>query len=268
MQSLKNFPKKFFLYTNESKNLDLEELKNYLHQKIPKASIVIRPEFISYYLSKSSIDTLAYNLAKLRVRAINNPEVKLEPLYGEIQYEKNLLSDEKNLSPGVLYDGYKLHRLFQNLIPVNERNFDYTHIVFTDRLFATYENFDRRYHIRVIICGYPSIISTSGLVEGPAKPKDFYKLKQRYLEIGLETFIDLVKEKFKARFIDYNDKRLTEVAKGYLMQAVFYSLEFEPFCENKNCRLYNAHWQEDLINAQLKGYEFCKKHIEMLEKWQ
>ena len=51
------------------------------------------------------------------------------------------------------------------------------------------------------------------------------------------------------------------------MQAVFYSLTGNPFCEDKGCRLYNAHWQEDAIFAQLEsGYEFCKEHTKFLRK--
>ena len=48
------------------------------------------------------------------------------------------------------------------------------------------------------------------------------------------------------------------------MQSVFYHLTQEPFCKEKDCRLYNAHWQEEVINAQLKGSEFCEKHEQIL----
>ena len=75
-----------------------------------------------------------------------------------------------------------------------------------------------------------------------------------------------VKDKFDGTFIDYEDERMTEVVKGYAMQAVFYCLTGEPFCEDRGCRLYNAHWQEELITAQLKSkYEFCERHDRILE---
>ncbi|MFC1938628.1 DUF6775 family putative metallopeptidase [Chloroflexota bacterium] len=46
------------------------------------------------------------------------------------------------------------------------------------------------------------------------------------------------------------------------------SLVGDPFCEDKGCRLYNAHWQEELIFAQLgAGYEFCESHTRLLERW-
>jgi len=75
-----------------------------------------------------------------------------------------------------------------------------------------------------------------------------------------------LKERFKGDFIDYEDERLTEVVKGYVMQAVFYSLTSDPFCDDRGCRLYNAHWQEELIFAQLEsGYEFCPRHTGLLQ---
>jgi hypothetical protein len=54
--------------------------------------------------------------------------------------------------------------------------------------------------------------------------------------------------------------------KGYAMQAVFHSLIGDPFCEDRGCRLYNAHWQEELIFAHIGSeYEFCQRHIKLIE---
>jgi len=75
-----------------------------------------------------------------------------------------------------------------------------------------------------------------------------------------------LKERLKGSFIDYEDERLSEVMKGYAMQALFYHLVGDPFCQDKGCRLYNAHWQEELIFAQLgSGYEFCGRHSKILD---
>jgi hypothetical protein len=132
-------------------------------------------------------------------------------------------------------------------------------------LFGTFDKDDLRYHARVIICGYPSIISTTGVVEAPAKPREFY-IEKQLIGIGDDLAIERLKQRFKGRFIDYNDKRLSEVMKGYVMQAVFYHVFHEAFCKDKRCRLYNAHWQEEVINAQLTKPEFCEKHEKMLAK--
>ncbi|MFN3550645.1 MAG: DUF6775 family putative metallopeptidase, partial [Endomicrobiia bacterium] len=111
------------------------------------------------------------------------------------------------------------------------------------------------------IYSFPSIISTTGIVEAPAKPKEFY-LKKR---LGFDIYT--LKEEFKNRFIDYNDPRMTEVMKGYVLQAIFFHMTGNPFCEDKNCRLYNAHWQQEVIQAQLNTKnEFCDKHKKIIEQ--
>jgi len=113
------------------------------------------------------------------------------------------------------------------------------------------------------VYGIPSVITTTGLVEAPAKPKGYYLLKPQYEMLG-KDLLEL-KERLKASFIDYEDERLTEVIKGYAMQALFYHLVGAPFCKDKGCRLYNAHWQEELIFAQLESeYEFCPHHSKLL----
>ena len=60
---------------------------------------------------------------------------------------------------------------------------------------------------------------------------------------------------------------MTEVVKGYVLQAlVFHSTE-EAFCEDRNCRFFNAHWQEEMIAAQLGGgYEICPFHQNIIRK--
>jgi hypothetical protein len=55
--------------------------------------------------------------------------------------------------------------------------------------------------------------------------------------------------------------------KGYVMQALFYHLTLDPFCSDKRCRLYNAHWQEEVLEAQLEEPEFCERHAKMLERF-
>jgi hypothetical protein len=131
-------------------------------------------------------------------------------------------------------------------------------------LFATWEEADKRYHARTSVYSFPSVISTTGLVEAPAKPREYYFLRRQYEMVGRDLLE--LKNRFKGSFLDYEDERLTEVTKGYVMQAVFYSLTGNPFCEDKGCRLYNAHWQEELIFAQLESpYEFCAHHGEILD---
>lgn len=255
-----------FLYDEpSSKTLNLKEIRNYLKDKLGDIDVKIRKDFITFHLNSKDIDEYANMLAQCKVRSLSNPKVDMDSLPGEIRFEKKLIVCPEKKLTGVLYDGYRLDVVFQRLIPEEELDFNNLHIVFTNKLFGTFDEKGHRYHARVMICGYSSIISTTGIVEAPAKPREFYRLKKKYQMVGMEIPHEVIKEELQGRFIDYDDPRLTEVMKGYVMQSVFYYLFNNPFCENKNCRLYNAHWQEELINAQLKNIEFCKKHEKMIK---
>ena len=153
-------------------------------------------------------------------------------------------------------------------MPPDELDMGHAHVVFTNRLFGTWDEGDRRYHARVSIYGFPSLISTTGIVEAPAKPKEYYALKQGYAALGVPVPLEELREKFRGEFIDYDDERLTEVMKGYVMQALFYHLFQEPFCDKITCKLYNSHWQEEVIKSQLecREKEFCDRHHEALNK--
>jgi hypothetical protein len=49
-----------------------------------------------------------------------------------------------------------------------------------------------------------------------------------------------------------------------VMQAVIYALTGEAFCDDARCRLYDAHWQEEMLRAQLEEPEFCERHRKMI----
>ena len=214
--------------------------------------------------AEDKVPEYALRIASSKViDAKGKPDAGQKPLHAEVEYEKRRILG-KTSAFGVLYDGYKLQRVFYELIPREERRFELVHILFTNRLFGTWDENARRYHARVSIYGIPSIISTTGLVEAPAKPREYYILKQQY-DMLKKDLLQL-KERFQGSYIDHDDARLTEVMKGYAMQAVFFSLIGEPFCEDRGCRLYNSHWQRDVISSQLEStYEFCSKHRELLE---
>ncbi|HLG37586.1 MAG TPA: DUF6775 family putative metallopeptidase [Nitrososphaera sp.] len=159
-----------------------------------------------------------------------------------------------------LYDGFVLQGIFAGMIPAAEAN--HIHIIITNLLTCTFSEEDWRYHGRAVICGSPSIISTTGIVEAPAKPRGFYLAQQGNLaEVGN------LKKRFAGRFIDYGEGRVTAAATVYVLQALFFFITSgEPFCRNKKCSLYNAHWQEELIEIVEKG-RLCSRHSQMANKF-
>lgn len=248
--------------------MDLVELSAYVAGVTPYIETEVRRDLVTSYLCPftesarvEALNKLAEEFAKAKVRNPAKHDDEFEPLWGEIDYERKRLSDPNSKAFGILYDGLKMARIMQELIPTGERSLAHLHIIFTNQLFGTWGG-DRRYHARVSLYSLPTLLSTSGIVEAPAKPREYYFLKQQYTSLGMPdaTSVEL-ERKFKGRFIDYDDQRLTEVMKGYVMQAIAYHFWGDPFCEDQNCRLYNAHWQEEVIQAQLESpYEFCPYH--------
>lgn len=257
---------KVHLYEDpSSKTLDLQKIALYLREKFGEISVDTRAPLVT--ATHETAETLARRLVDARILDLTGSSAKIEPLLGEIDFEMKLILEPTRRLTGTLYDGFRLQALARELLPAEELNIEHAHIVFTNRLFGTWEEGDGRYHARVSVYGFPSLISTTGIVEAPAKPKQYYLLKQRYAALGATVPLEELKEKFRGRFIDYDDERMTNVMKGYVMQALFYHISGEPFCQDKRCQLYNAHWQEDLLEAQFSKLELCERHRRELEKF-
>ena len=265
-----------YLYAEPSAStLDLADEAAYITELIPGANVQLRPSFIHHHLDRlprssreASTSSLAEQFAALRVRNLTQRILATSPLYGEIQYEKRRLEGSTGHSFGVMYEGFHVMKLLQDLIDPRERALKHVHIAFTNQIPGTWEDDDKRFHARSIICGVPSLVSTTGLVEAPAKPRDYYLLKHQYLSLGMYDAAPAeLDRRFKGRFIDHDDPRMTDVVKGYVMQAIFFHLFGEAFCDSTECRLYNAHWQEELIHAQLElKNEFCPRHAGRLDQ--
>jgi hypothetical protein len=265
-------PTYVYLYSEPAAaSLDLPQICNYVKNTLPPLEVVVRENFTRSNLGAptgKALSSLAEELARAKVRNPLRQVGDFTPLRGEVDYEERRLSDPDKKSWGILYDGYKLMRILQRMISQAEGNLSHIHVVFTNQLFGTWDENDQRYHARVSVYGFPSLISTTGIVEAPAKPREYYLLKQQYAALGMPdaTAIELDTQ-FRGQFISHGDPRLTEVMKGYALQAILYHLWGDPFCQDKSCRLYNAHWQLEVIGAQLEGeYEFCPFHRDKLQQ--
>jgi hypothetical protein len=242
----------------------IEEIVDYLKRLLPKVKVEKREEFFSFAEKHglvADIDFLAKKIACCRVHNVNQEAKELLPLPLEIEYEKKRLRNKKQLK-GIIYDGFKLQTAYSNLLKAQEANLSSCHIILTDQLLGTFDQVDRRYHLRVGIYGTPNIISTYGFIEALAKPKEYY-LK---LQMGFEPLV--LEEEFKDQIIDSKSTCFTELLKGYCLQACFYQACGQDFCCDKACRLYNAHWQKEALFAQIQSQpEFCLKHSEIISRW-
>jgi len=246
--------------------LDMAEVAGYLRLRTGCSCVSTHGSFALEHCSPDERPALGERIARLKVHDVDALPTEYEPAYAEIEFERRRLANDDRGPFGVLYDGFGLQHVLRALLPPAQVRLDRVHVVFTNRTVGTWDENDRRYHLRSIIVGIPAIVSTTGLVEAPAKPREFYLARQQMgLAARSELTHALLKERFKGRFLDHDDARLTEVARGYAMQAVVYQLTGEAFCTDPDCRLFNAHWQAELMRAQLgTPPEYCARHEAVL----
>lgn len=182
---------------------------------------------------------------------------KIADIKQPFEKQPNQERDNMTMMTIPLYDGFVMQKMFAEMIPIEELSLDHIHIILTTLLTCTFSEDDWRYHGRAVICGTPSIISITGIIEAPAKPREFYLAQ---LDCMAADNVSL-KKKFAGRFIDYNDEnKITAASINYALQAIFFFITSgEPFCNHKDCRLFNAHWQEDLIHT-IEKRTLCNHH--------
>lgn len=207
--------------------------------------------------------TMAESIASCRVFDPKRPFERHHPTEEEITFELENFSDSSRTENIIMYDGIELQNIFFDLIPQQENTLSDLHIVFTNKLTCTFDYNDYRYHGRVLIGSNPSIISTTGIIEAPAKPREYYMEMITNYRYGLN--IDAIKEKFRGQYLEYHDSRLGKIVEGYLLQAIFYYVTGDAFCDSPECRLFNAHWQKDLLHSQIESGQICKRHQDILE---
>lgn len=250
---------KIFLYDEPAiPQIKIERLAVFLKEMFP-----VQVETRDNILRLSKKDT-AEKIASCRIFNPRRPYEKHIPSREEILFEEANFEDTAKTENIIMYDGFEIQKTLTDLIPNQERTLDSFHIFFTNKLTCTYDYNDYRYHGRALIGANPSIISTTGIIEAPAKPRGYYlELISNFTQgINVET----IKQKYKGTYLEYNDARLSKIIEGYLLQAIFYFETGEAFCEKTECRLFNAHWQKDLLYSQIENCKLCDAHQRVLKR--
>ena len=157
-----------------------------------------------------------------------------------------------------LYDGFALQDFASGLVPASELSLDALSVLLTDMLTCTYDYEDYRYHARAVVCSNPAVISSAGIIAAPARPREYY------LDVMRGAGRDELEERYAGRYLEYGDARMQGIAEGYLMQAIFFHATGEPFCRDFDCRLFNSHWQAELLHSQLESGRLCSRHDAVL----
>ena len=250
---------KIFLYDEPSiSEIKLDELAEFLEQTFHIPVQKRKNIFLDNH-------QIAKSLAATRIFNYRQEFQRHEPTPEEIQFELDSFVDSSKTENIILYDGFEFHKVVSSLIPNEESSLDNFHLIFTNKLTCTFDDSDYRYHGRALIGANPSIISTTGIIEAPAKPRQYYMEMMANYGMGLN--IDSIKEKYKGQYLEYHDSRLDKIIQGYAMQTIFYYITGEPFCEFLDCRLNNAHWQADLLYSQLEFGKLCPRHQKIIDDW-
>ena len=248
---------KIILYNEPSVlEIDIKKLKKFI-ENIFQIKIEIRNNIFENINKKT-----CENIASSRIFNLKKTFQKHIPTIEEISIELEN-KDMSNKEEMILYDGIELSNIITELIPNEEKNQDILNIIFTNKLTCTFDENDFRYHARALVGSNPIIISTTGTIEAPAKPKQYYlDLMTNFSKEEIRE----IKKKYKGQFLEYGDSRMPDIIEGYVLQAIFYYETGDAFCDNNQCRLFNSHWQKDLFISQVDNKKMCKKHEEILIK--
>ncbi|WP_339104008.1 DUF7001 family protein [Haloterrigena salinisoli] len=239
---------------------DVDAIGDWLEARID-ASVSVRDRFLDVHRT----DDLAERFAEARVPSPYDRETG-NTMLGTIRYEERALEHPER-EGGVLYDGVAVQRALNSALPDDERDLETLHVPILDRAIGTWGDHDGRWHKRVNVLGQPALISVPGLYEAPAKPEEYYKEKQRHaLLSGDAPPREVLENQVEGDFLVEDDPRTTDALKGYVLQAYHYLETGEAFCEREGCRLFNAHYHEDLIEAQLREPAFCTAHARLYER--
>ncbi len=254
-----------FLYDSaQTWGLDIFELSEFLKQTCPWLEVHTRKDFVPHHSPDTAVDLLPARIADLSWQGAPSEELAWEHRWLSVPREPPFEAGFERI-----YDAFRLQAIYARLIPPSEAALSDLHIAFTEELIGTYDLADEQFHLRVIALGRPTIISTSGLIEAPAKPREYYFVQMQLQATGLVTQEDLddLEEEFSDRCLSYGDERLNLALRGYLLMALFYRMTGEGMCDDPQCRLYDAHWQEELIAAQCHDrLGLCPRHEAILNE--
>ncbi len=258
-----------YLYDDpDSQGLDIDYLAGYLAAELPRVEVGVRTDFITHHLARFSEqqrDTLAAILGKQLegARAGAPAGAEAAPITES--------AEESHLQG--MYVAESLQAAMRLLIPEEEAEMAQLHVIFTAELIGELEAesgpaFGTIGGSRagVAALGSPTVISTSGLVEAPKRPREYYFKRTQYLMLGAGDYLEELAEQFADRTVGYGDPRLNELLKGYLLMAVVYRATGAGPCSEPTCPLYAAGSQKELLEAQA-GPEsrICQHHREILD---
>lgn len=243
---------KIILYPDDSTpEINKNQLFSFIKEKL-KIKVELRDDFV-----ETNSEKFTKVFSELRVHDLKKKFIYNSHQESDYEFEKKFNDYTKQKQNEIFYEGFKMQKNFSSFLPDDENTLSVLSIIITNKLIGTFDENDYRFHARAILLGNPTIISTSGIIEGPAKPKKFYlDMMTNFSQISESE----IEKKYQGEFLTYHDLRLPQILEGYIMQAISFIETGEEFCENDFCRIFNSHWQRDLIDLNVIESKLCPKH--------
>jgi hypothetical protein len=244
------------LYRAPTTPADADAIADWLRDRID-AEVRVGDRLLG---SVADPDALAEGFAAARVTDPDDPDTG-NTMVGSVRYEERVLSAPERAG-GVVYDGQAVGRALNARLP-GDQGLAHLHVPLLDRALGTWGDHDGRWHKRVAVLGQPSLISVPGLYEAPAKPEAYYEAKSEHAMLtGDAPPREVLEADIEGDFLVADDPRTTDALKGYVLAAVDFVEIGTAFCDDEDCRLYDAHRQPGVVRAQLRDPGFCEAHAE------
>jgi hypothetical protein len=197
----------------------------------------------------------------VRIRVIRWNEFKLHEYISpaEILFERKK-AEGKIKGWGILYDGFFLQSIMLSALLeqklMKKIDLENIPVVITDRQIATFGE-DGRYHLRIAVLGYPSLISEKGFFSAPAKPKEYHISKMISEDIAVVKGYSL-QEEIESKF--------PLLARPYIILSLLWTKYGIGFCQNENCFFSDSHTIESLLKSKSGKINLCSLHKDEISK--
>lgn len=253
-----------YLYDEpDAAGLDIEEIGGFVAAQFPSVEVQPRADFVTHQFRRFTPQQRA-ELEREMLKQFERAQVSdLEAIVGG-----GTVGAYQSEDLGLVFDATAYQTILRLLIEETEAGPDHVHLVFTENLIGSWREEKTLFQLQPICLGDPAILSTTGLVEAPAKPREYEYRRAQLAMFGMDTeALEDLAEDFASCTLGYGDPRLNEVCKGYALMACMHRMFGEAFCEDPNCRLFNARTQQEMMAAQCGPKAgLCERHQEMLQR--
>ena len=248
----------------EAAGLDLADVAAFLRELIPTVATEMRTDYLTHHLVRFDPEQVKVLTAELSKRLDEREVTNL--VYPE---DRELLPPESPKQRGLqtVYLAGPLQEVLAPLLPEDERGPAHLHLLFISHCVGAWSQQRREFALRIMQPGQPTLISAACFIEAMRPSREYSFRRAHLVALGLGDALDDLDEQFTGRTFGYGDPRLTEIAAGYALQAVFHHLFGEVECEDPTCRLHRATTQEEMAAAQFgPDAGLCERHARMLRE--